>query len=119
MWFSPCAETALRYHHKAGATAEVTAPRLLQIPPVRNFASRFGSKSNTVLDLSPSVLYALAAPSTPGAVVEEVVERTAAGQTVTPGVVSPARQSQKPPDARLARGHHPTPPAREARQRPR
>lgn len=38
-------------------------------------AERFGGKSETVSDLPASVLYALAAPSTDDAVVEEVVER--------------------------------------------
>jgi hypothetical protein len=46
-------------------------------------AQRFGGKSNTVLDLQPSVLYALAAPSTPDEVVEEVGERVANGETFT------------------------------------
>ena len=52
----------------------------------RNFisvAERFGAKSATVADLSPTVLYALAAPSTPDAVVEEVMDRAAAGEPIT------------------------------------
>jgi hypothetical protein len=49
----------------------------------RNFmsvAGRFGGKSATVADLAPTALYALAAPSTPDAVVEHVIERAEAGE---------------------------------------
>lgn len=45
-------------------------------------ATRFG-KSATVADLSPKVLYALAAPSTPDDVVEKAAEKAAAGGKVT------------------------------------
>ncbi|MCZ7488209.1 DUF3102 domain-containing protein [Rhizobium rhizogenes] len=52
----------------------------------RNFmraCERFGDKTATVADLGPSVLYALAAPSTDDAVVEEVIDRASNGETVT------------------------------------
>jgi hypothetical protein len=39
-----------------------------------NVADRFGGKTNTVALVPPAVLYALAAPSTDDAVVEEVIE---------------------------------------------
>jgi septal ring factor EnvC (AmiA/AmiB activator) len=51
----------------------------------RNFmrvADRFG-ESTTIVDLQPTVLYALAAPSTPDEIVEEVTERAASGETFT------------------------------------
>lgn len=53
----------------------------------RNFMSaceRFGSKTEMVSDLTVGVLYALAAPSTDDAVVEEVIERAEAGEKITP-----------------------------------
>lgn len=46
-------------------------------------AKRFGDKLPTVGNLAPSVLYALASPSTPDEIVDEVVERSAAGEAVT------------------------------------
>ncbi len=52
----------------------------------RNFmraCERFGDKTATVADLGPSVLYALAAPSTDDAVVEEVIDRASKGESVT------------------------------------
>jgi hypothetical protein len=48
-----------------------------------NVADKFGNKSTTVGDLPPSILYALAAPSTPDEVREEVVERVERGEKVT------------------------------------
>lgn len=51
----------------------------------RNFthvADRLG-KFTTVVDCSPRVLYALAAPSTPEEVVTKATEKAAAGETVT------------------------------------
>jgi hypothetical protein len=47
-----------------------------------NVATRF-SKSATVADLSPRILYELAAPSTPDEVVAQVEARAASGETVT------------------------------------
>jgi mannose/cellobiose epimerase-like protein (N-acyl-D-glucosamine 2-epimerase family) len=46
-------------------------------------AGTVGGKSNIVLDLPPSVLYALAAPSTEEPVREEVIRRAEAGEKVT------------------------------------
>lgn len=48
-----------------------------------NVAKRFGDKFPTVGNIAPAVLYALAAPSTDDAVVDEVVERVEAGEKVT------------------------------------
>lgn len=61
---------------------EMTAVRFMQV------AARFG-KSNILLDYPVSVLYALAAPSTP----DEIVERVTSGQ-ITPTVkaISAAKQ---------------------------
>ena len=56
----------------------------------RNFmmvADKFSDKFKTVLDLTPKVLYALAAPSTPDAVVEKAIEQTEAGEKVTVALV--------------------------------
>jgi len=46
-------------------------------------ANRFGSINATVASLSTSVLYLLAAPSTPDAAIDAVVERAQAGEEVT------------------------------------
>lgn len=46
-------------------------------------AERFSAKSETISDLTPTVLYALAAPSTSDEIVEEVTERAANGETFT------------------------------------
>lgn len=48
-----------------------------------NVTAKFGAKSETVSLLPASVLYALAAPSTDNAVVEEVIDRASNGETVT------------------------------------
>ena len=55
---------------------EQTARRFVHV------AERFG-KSNTMLDLTPTALFELAAPSTPEEVVAEVERRVAAGELVT------------------------------------
>lgn len=56
--------------------SDVTAHRFMSV------ASRMG-KSFTVKDLSPTVLYALAAPSTPDEVVEKATTKAVAGGKVT------------------------------------
>jgi hypothetical protein len=53
----------------------------------------FGDKSVTLTDLTPSVLYALAAPSTPEEVRTTVAEKVAAGETVSVG--TPVSRSHK------------------------
>jgi hypothetical protein len=55
---------------------------------------RFG-KSGTVPDLPAAVLYALAAPSTPDAVVDEIKERAANGQHVTRDDVKELKEKLK------------------------
>jgi hypothetical protein len=67
----------LRWIEAEFGMAERSAQNFMRV------ADRFGSKSATVADLPAAALYELAAPSTPDAVVEEVNERTAAGETVT------------------------------------
>ena len=52
----------------------------------RNFmqvALRLGDKSEIVSVLQPTVLYALAAPSTPDKVVEKVLQRAADGESIS------------------------------------
>ncbi|OSM04458.1 DUF3102 domain-containing protein [Magnetofaba australis] len=46
-------------------------------------AERFGTKSVNLTDLKPSVLYFLAAPSTPEEVIEKAVEKSSAGDSVS------------------------------------
>lgn len=46
-------------------------------------ARRFGSKSVTITDLAPTVLYLLAAPSMPDEIVTDVTERASNGETFT------------------------------------
>lgn len=53
-----------------------SAARFMQV------AERFG-KSTTMINLPPTVIYALAAPSTPDEVVTKATEKAAAGETVT------------------------------------
>lgn len=48
-----------------------------------NVAQRFPAKSATMADITATVLYELAAPSTPDEVVAQVEARAAAGETVT------------------------------------
>ncbi|MCW5697332.1 MAG: DUF3102 domain-containing protein [Bauldia sp.] len=71
----------------------------------RNFmdvADRFGSvKSETISDLTPTVLYALAAPSTPDEVREEVVQRAAAGESITTEEVRRLKKQVEERDASL------------------
>jgi hypothetical protein len=71
---------------------EQSARRFMQV------AERF--KSNTMLDLQPTVLYALAAPSTPDEVVDEALERSEAGEKVT--VSGPATVGAGPEKRRFS-----------------
>jgi menaquinone-dependent protoporphyrinogen IX oxidase len=48
-----------------------------------NVAERFGSKNEIISDFKPTLLYLLAAPSTPDEVVEQVIEKAENGETVT------------------------------------
>jgi hypothetical protein len=61
---------------------EQSARRFMQV------AERYG-KSNTMLDLTPTALYELAAPSTPPEVQAEVERRIAAGEIVSAGTTNP------------------------------
>ncbi|MBS7546273.1 DUF3102 domain-containing protein [Ancylobacter oerskovii] len=54
--------------------SQASANRFMQV------AERFGSNSSRVINLLPSALYALAAPSTPEPVREAVLERAEAGE---------------------------------------
>ncbi len=56
--------------------SDQTARRFMQV------AGLYGGKSNTVLNLEPSALYALAAPSTPADVRSEVEARAAEGEDI-------------------------------------
>ena len=58
-----------------GFTA-MTAQRFIQV------ADRFG-KSNIMLDFKPTILYALAAPSTPDEVIDQAKAKAASGEPVT------------------------------------
>jgi hypothetical protein len=53
-----------------------------------NVFNTFGGKTRTVRDLQPSVLYALAAPTTPEAVRTEAVAMAKAGKPVTSKIVA-------------------------------
>ena len=64
-------------------------------------ADRFASKSETVSDLTPTILYALAAPSTPEPVVDEVVERAATGERVTKDDVKALKEKYEAENADL------------------
>lgn len=57
-----------------------------------NVAEKFGDKFPTVGNMAPSILYALAAPRMPDAVVEEVIERVEAGEPVTRGDVQALKE---------------------------
>ena len=61
---------------------EQSARRFMQV------AERYG-KSNTMLDLTPTALYELAAPSTPPEVQAEVERRIAAGEIVSAATTNP------------------------------
>ncbi|MEY9782287.1 hypothetical protein [Sinorhizobium fredii] len=64
----------------------------------RNFisvATRFGDKTAIVADLQPTVVYALAAPSTPDDVVEEVTERASNGETFTAADIKAMKDEQR------------------------
>lgn len=50
-------------------------------------AEKFGALNYSTSALSPTVLYLLAAPSTPDAVVEQAIEQTEAGEKVTVALV--------------------------------
>ncbi len=74
----------------------------------RNFmhvAERCGGKSETVSDLSAKALYALASPSTPEAVREEVMSLLVSGEQVTAKDIERMRQEaeQKAKDAERAK----------------
>ena len=73
----------------------------LSIRTARNFmgvAERFGGKSANFADFNPSVLYALAAPSTPDAAVDEVVEvARSTGKSPNIRQVKEAITRHKPP----------------------
>lgn len=58
-------------------------------------AKTFGSKSTTIVDLPPTVLYALAAPSTPEPVREEVIQKAAKGEKVTSKTVEKLKEKLK------------------------
>lgn len=53
-----------------------------------NVAKVYGGKSETVSDLDPSALYALAAPKTPLEVREEIEKMIEAGEVVTKAEVA-------------------------------
>ncbi len=65
-----------------------------------NAADAFGSKSKTVLDLPPTVVYALAAPSTPEPVRQSVFAKYEAGERIEASAVKimvrEARAAEKP-----------------------
>jgi hypothetical protein len=70
----------------------------------RNFMAAwaaFGEKSETVSDLPPATLYALAAPSTPEPVRKAIVERLEAGERIEPRAIA-GMISQAKDDARKA-----------------
>lgn len=65
-----------------------------------NVASRF--QSETVSDLTPSVLYELAAPSTPDEVCAEIVQRGRAGERVTRDDVRQLKAKLREKDSKIS-----------------
>jgi hypothetical protein len=72
--------------------SESTARRCLQV------FERFGANPSRVTDLTSGVLYMLAAPSTPEAAVEAVLEQKAAGEPITPATVKEVVRRKKQPE---------------------
>lgn len=70
--------------------SERTAQNLMGV------ATKFGAKSATVADLSVSVLYLLAGDSVPEEAREEVIQRAAAGETVTKAVAKAVIEEHRP-----------------------
>lgn len=70
--------------------SERTAQNLMGV------ATKFGAKSATVADLTPSVLYLLAGDSVPEEAREEVVRRSQAGETVTKAVAKAVIEEHRP-----------------------
>jgi DNA repair exonuclease SbcCD ATPase subunit len=68
-----------------------------------NVTERFGGKSEIISDFKPTLLYLLAAPSTPDEVVEQVIEKVEAGETVTPKEVKELKQKLKATEAALVK----------------
>jgi hypothetical protein len=64
-------------------------------------AERYGDKSDSVSNLTATVMYELAAPSTPEEVRAEVAERAAAGESVTTAEVKELKNKIKVRDERL------------------
>jgi hypothetical protein len=65
----------LPWINKEFGMSDKTAERFI------NVAVQFSSKIDTVSNFNPTVLYLLAAPSTPDEVVEQVIEKAPALQT--------------------------------------
>lgn len=61
-----------------------------------SIATKFGAKSETVSDLNVSVLYLLAGDSVPEEAREEVIQRAAAGETVTKAAAKAVIEASKP-----------------------
>lgn len=63
-----------------------------------NVAGTFGPKSDTVsdLDITPTALYVLAAPSTPDSARNEALARAEAGQSITPTIARTIVNEYKP-----------------------
>ena len=68
---------------------ERTAQRFMAV------AEKFGAKYDIVSDLSPSVLYELAAPSTPDETIDEIVGQARAGNRVTVAEVKKLKKDIK------------------------
>ena len=77
---------------------ERTAQRFMAV------AEKFGAKYDIVSDLSPTVLYELAAPSTPDETIDEIVEQARAGKRVTVAEVKKLKKDIKAAREE-ARGH--------------
>ena len=77
---------------------ERTAQRFMAV------AEKFGAKYDIVSDLSPSVIYELAAPSTPDETIDEIVEQARTGKRVTVAEVKKLKAELKAAN-QDARGH--------------
>lgn len=70
-----------------------------------NVATRLGTEFRTVRNLAPTALYALAAPSTPEPVRTEVLERAAAGETVTAKQIAELKAKLLKAEGALEKAH--------------
>ncbi len=75
----------------------------------RNFmrvAERFEDKSEIISDFEPTVLYALAAPSTPDEVVEKALQQAQIGETISRKSVAELKRDLADPERNRQTSRH-------------